>query len=85
MYAFDLLRTFGKRLKCRKLSAYMELHCVEIRNCTDAFREPAIDTDRLGDVVPVCETLWTSAFLSDQRSNGNAPLLETPPEALPNS
>lgn len=46
-------------------------HCVEIRNCRDAFREPAIDTDRLGDVVPACEFPCTSA-LSEQRSNGNA-------------
>lgn len=44
---------------------------MEIRNSCDAFREPAIDTDRLGDVVPVCEIPGTSA-LSEQRSNGNA-------------
>lgn len=54
---------------------------MEIRNCRDAFREPAINTDRLGDVVPACEIPQTTAFLSEQRSNGNAPLLETPPEA----
>lgn len=51
---------------------------MEIRNCRDAFREPALNTDRLGDVVPVCEIPQTPAFLSEQLSNGNAPLLETP-------